>query len=283
MNVDVAELKLLRKKTSAGMLDCMKALSEAKGDTAIAEGLIKEWGLAGVEKRSDRAANEGKIFIHTAVSSASMAELVCETDFAARNELFLDAGSKIADLTCRKKLISPDREIEALVAGIASVLKENLGLGRVAFMEAGPRERIGAYVHGDGRVGALVRARADAESAFADPRVAAFVHDLALHVAAFRPLFLDEGSVPDSYRREKDLEFRKQIEDDEKLRGKGTKILEGILSGKMKKQLAEVCLLGHAFVKDDKLSVAEALRILKAETGHSLEVMGFEAIKIGEG
>ena len=221
--IDVVSIKLLRGKTNAGMLDCRKALSEAEGDTALAESLLKEWGLAGVEKRHDRATNEGRVFVSEGLSSAAMAEISCETDFVVRNELFAAAGERIAEIACRNGLCAPTPELERIVAELASVIKENINLGRVAFMKAAPGERIAAYVHG-GKIGALVLAKA-AESD------AAFLHDLALHVAAFNPLFLDEAAVPAGYRDERMADYRKELEEDENLRGKPAAMLEGIVAG----------------------------------------------------
>ncbi len=281
-DIDVNGIKLLRKSTGAGMLDCRKALAQAGGDAAAAEALLKEWGLAGVEKRSERATNEGRIFVRAASSRVAMVEIACETDFVARNELFLETGARIASHACENGLRAPDAEAQSQIAGIAGVFKENLSLGRMAFMEAGEGERIADYVHGDGRIGVLVRARADSGAAFGDERVSSFLHDLALHVAAFKPLFLAEGAVPDSYKAEMAEDFRRQIEEDGKARGKSAAILEGIASGKMRKHLAEVCLLGHGFVREEKLPVSEAIRALAEETGHSLEVLDFEYLKIGE-
>jgi elongation factor Ts len=273
--IDVGDIKLLRATTNAGMLDCRKALAEAEGDVAVAESLLKEWGLAGVEKRLDRATNEGRIFIHESGPKAAMAEITCETDFVVRNELFVAAGEKIAEIACGKGLSSPDSEIEALIASLASVIKENISLGRFAFMEAAPGERIATYVHGDGRLGALVLARAEAGDE-------AFLHDLALHVAAFKPLFVDEAAVPEAYKRERLEDFAKEIEEDEKLRGKPAKVLEGIVAGKLRKHLAEATFLGHRFVRDETITVAEAIAKLGAETGRSLAILAFACFKIGE-
>jgi elongation factor Ts len=122
MNVDLGDLKLIRNKTKAGMQDCMKALSQANGDLTLAETLLKEWGLAGVEDRAERAAREGRVFIGATDSAAAMVEIACETDFVSRGEAFLAAGAKIARAAVAKKLDAPDPETDSLVADLASVL-----------------------------------------------------------------------------------------------------------------------------------------------------------------
>lgn len=93
---------------------------------------------------------------------------------------------------------------------------------------------------------------------------------------------MNERSVSDAYLREKNDAFKKQVEEDEKLRGKGAKILEGAISGKMRKHLAEICLLGHGFVKDEKIPVAKVMRDLGEETGFALSISAFAYFKIGE-
>jgi len=282
MNLDVSGIKLLRKKTSAGMLDCRKALAEAAGDTVVAEALLKEWGLAGVENRADRSMCEGRIFLRAEYSNAAMVQIACESDFVARSEAFLAAGAHIVDIAFAKKLRAPDSEMEGMIADIASVFKENIALQRLIYMEGGANERISSYVHGDGKVGALVLAKANNAAAFGDERIKAFFHDLALHVAAFKPLFCAQDNVPADYRREKEELFRKEVREDPKMRGKGTNILEGAVIGKMRKHLAEVCLLGHGFVKDEKIPVSEVMWELAERTLFTLSISAFAYFKIGE-
>jgi elongation factor Ts len=249
-------LKLLRKKTGAGMLDCTKAISQAKGSADAAEALLKEWGLAGMEKRADRSMSEGRIFARAEASRAAMAEISCETDFVSRNEAFIKAGSRIVDLAFERRLTAADSEIEGLIAGLASSFKENIALKRLVYIAGA--------------------------AAFVDERVAAFFHDIALHVAAFKPLFLDEERVPEAYLKEKSEEFRKQVEEDEKLRGKAKEILEGAIAGKLRKHLSEVCLLSHGFVRDEKTPVSKALREISEETGFELSISAFAYFRIGE-
>jgi elongation factor Ts len=287
MDIDVETLKLLRKKSGAGMLDCRKALAETKGDAAVAEALLKERGLASVEKREGRSMEEGRIFSRASGSRAAMAELSCETDFVSLNEAFREAGAKIVDLAFEKRLSAPDIEIQGLVAELGRVFKENIALRRLVYIEGAADERIGAYIHGDGRIGALVLAKADRAisgggAAFEEGKIASFLHDLALHVAAFKPLFLDEASVPDAYKSEKIVDFRRQVEEDDRMRGKSAAILEGAVAGKMRKHLVEVCLLSHGFVKDEAVSVAKAIRALGQECGFGLSIVSFAYFRVGE-
>ena len=97
MSISAAQVKELRDRTGAGMMDCKKALTEANGDAAAAERLLKEWGLAGVEKRAGRATNEGRVFLKETADKIAIIEIACETDFVSRNENFIAHGQKVAD------------------------------------------------------------------------------------------------------------------------------------------------------------------------------------------
>ena len=282
MDIDIDALKSLRKKTGAGMLDCRKALVEAGGEGQAAEALLKDWGLAGVEKRLDRSMAEGRVFVHASSSRAAMVEISCETDFVARSEAFVVSGERIAVLAFERRLDVPDAEIDGQVAELARLFKENIALRRLAYREGGAAERMSSYVHGEGRIGVLLLTAADSPAGFDDERVASFIHDLALHIAAFNPLFLSAEKAPEAYLREKEEAFRQQVGEDEKMLGKSERIREGAVAGKMRKHLAEVCLLDRGFIKDEAVPVAEAMSKLARETGFNLSVRGFDYFKIGE-
>jgi len=290
MEAAISDIKYLRSKTEAGMQDCRRALAESEGDREAAERLLKEWGLAAVKKRAEREAREGAVFIHEEGSSAAMVELVCETDFVSRNASFREAGAEAATHAWAARLGAPDARVEELAADLASVMKENIQARRVAFMEAGPSELVVSYLHGEGTIGVLVRlgvaANADADAGDGatdrDGRVRALAHDLALHIAAFRPLFLDEASIPAAYREERLALIRKEIGEDPAALAKSEAIREGMVSGRLRKHFATICLLGHRFVKDESRTVAEVLADFAVETGLAISIMGFASFKAGE-
>jgi elongation factor Ts len=281
MNLDSNAIRLLRQSTSAGMLDCRRALAESGGDPAAAEVLLKTWGLASVEKRSERVTNEGRVFIAVNETAAAMAEIDCETDFVARNGEFLKIGARIVEAALRKSLEAPDSETEELIAGLAAIMKENIVLKRLALLLRPAGGYVTSYLHGDGRIGVLVTGSSRDPAAFEEARVKDFFHDLALHIAAFGPRFLDESQIPSSYIEEKLGNFREQVAEDERLRGKPAKMLEAIVEGKLKKHLAEVCLLSHGFVKDEKTPVAEVLEALRRESGLDFSLATFSSFQIG--
>ncbi len=282
MDITATDIKNLREKTGAGMMDCKKALTEAKGDFAAAEKLLREWGMAGVEKRAGRATNEGKVFIKEDKSKAVVVEIACETDVVAKNKDFIASGAKIADAAFAKGYGSVVPELEAMVKELALVIKENMSLKRVFKVEAGAGEFIHSYIHGEGSVGVVVKMKTDKPEAAAGEQVKAFIHDVALHVAAFNPMFLDQTKPNAAWIKEQEEIFKKQVELDEKLKSKPENVVKGILAGKLKKLMAEVCLLDQGFVKDEKMSVAAAMAAVAKEAGCKLEIVEFVRAKVGE-
>jgi elongation factor Ts len=284
MNVDIkaSDIKDLREKTGAGMMDCKKALTEANGDPAGAEKILREWGMAGVEKRAGRATNEGKIFIKEGPGKISLVEIVCETDFVCRNADFIAVGQKAAETAFAKGYSKPEAELEAMVKDIAAKIKENMALKRVKLVTAGANEYLHYYVHGEGTLAVVVKFRADSPAAFANDKVKAFVHDVALHIAAFNPMFLDESKPDAAWIQEQKEIFQKQIELDEKMKGKPEKVIQGAAAGKLKKLLAETCLLNQGFVKEEKTPVGQAMAAVAKEAGAKLEIVDFNYVKVGE-
>jgi len=282
VDIKASDIKNLREKTGAGMMDCKKALMEAEGDFAAAEKLLREWGMAGLEKRANRATNEGKIFLVEKDGNIGLAEIVCETDFVAKNADFIADGYKIAEKAFSAKANDVNPELDSMVKDIAIVIKENIALKRVRFFEAAAGEYLHSYTHGEGKLVVVVRAKAASGSAFADDRVKSFIHDVALHIAAFNPMFLDQTQPDASWVKEQQEIFAKQVELDEKLKAKPAKVIEGILAGKLKKLMSDVCLLDQPFVKDEKMSVATALAAVKKETGVDFGIVNYSYIKVGE-
>jgi elongation factor Ts len=282
VEIKANDVKALREKTGAGMMDCKKALIEANGDFSAAEKLLREWGIAGIEKRAGRATNEGRIFIAQNAKELELIELACETDFVARNKDFIAAGTKIAERALSQKASGTNESLETIVKEIASLIKENIALRRVVHFYAEENDILHAYLHGEGRIGVVVKFRANNPKAFENEKITAFIHDIALHVAAFNPMFLDESKVSTDWIAEQKEIFQKQLELDEKLKSKPEKVLEGILSGKLKKLLAEVCLLNQGFVRDEKSSVAAVLAQVSKETGYQLEIIDYYFAKVGQ-
>jgi len=282
VDVTIADIKALREKTGAGMMDCKKALIETEGDVSAAETKLKEWGLAGVKKRFERATNEGRIFISESSSAIALIEIDCETDFVCRNEDFIKGGQKMAKIALEKHISKPVPELEDIVKEMASVIKENITLKQVALAESSSGEYVHSYLHGEGRLGVIIKVRSDVPDAFKNAEITGLVHDLALHIAAFKPVFIDQSRISADWIKEQQEIFKQQVDEDEKVRGKPANVIEGILAGKLKKRMTEKSLLDQGFVKDEKQNVKSVIDAVSKATGIPISVVDFVYMKIGE-
>jgi elongation factor Ts len=272
MAVTAAMVKELRERTGAGMMECKRALVETSGDMEAAVEHLRKSGLAQADKKASRVAAEGKIAL--AVSGdgkqAVMVEVNCETDFVARDENFVS----FADAAAANALSENPADVEALLStsigsetleqarqALVTKIGENVQIRR--FVGVSTDGTIGAYVHG-GKIGVLV------ETAGGDEDLA---RDLAMHVAALNPEYVSADDVPaDTIAREKDILIA-QAESS----GKPAEIIEKMVSGRLRKHLSGITLLGQPFVKDGDLTVGKLLDQQNAS------VSGFERLAVGEG
>jgi elongation factor Ts len=281
MAISAQDVKALREKTGAGMMECKKALDETNGDIAQAEKLLKEKGLAAVEKRSGRAANEGKVFIKSDDKKAAFAEIATETDFVARNPDFITTGEKIAALIFDNNLTAPTDELSGLVTDIAVKIREKMELKRVQLINAGANELLATYSHGDGNIGVSVTLGAENGAALSTEALRDLAHDLALHVAAFNPLAISRDNVDPGALKEQEEIYRAQMEQDPAMAEKPQNVRDGILKGKVNKYLTSICFLDQGFVRDDKLTVAKALEEAGKAAGTKLAIKNFSYMKVG--
>ena len=282
MEIKANDIKALREKTGAGMMDCKKALVEAAGDMGKAEKTLKEWGLAGVEKRAGRATNEGRIFMAGNDQKLVALEIACETDFVARNEDFIKFGQKAAQTCLDKGWSTVTPELETMVKDVASVIKENISPKRVVMQTAAANEHLHSYMHGEGRICVVVKAKADKAEAFSNPEIKGFIHDVALHIADFNPTFLDQSRVSDAWLKEQQEIFAKQVEGDEKIKGKPATVIQGILKGKVNKLMSDMCLMDQGFVKDEKQKVSAFAQALQKSSGLNFTIADFAYVRVGE-
>ncbi|MFP4114802.1 MAG: translation elongation factor Ts [Spirochaetales bacterium] len=280
-NVDIkaTDVKKLREKTGAGMMDCKKALTEAAGDFAKAEKILKELGLAAAAKRGGRATNEGRVFTHVGTGTAGILEVSCETDFVARNQDFVALGERIVAGMVESGKPATDPAYAELVQEAITTIKENMAIRRGELIEVSENEFVSDYIHGEsGRIGVLAKIKVDKPELLSNEAVKSFAFDVALHVAAFRPTFLSVDTADPSYVSEQEEIFNAQA----KALGKPENVTKGIAAGKLKKHLAEICLVDQGFVKDEKRSVAQVAKDLGKEVGGNVEVAGFVYYMVGE-
>jgi elongation factor Ts len=276
MEIKATEVKRLREKTGAGMLDCKNALVKTEGDFDKAERLLKEQGLAAAVKKSDRVTNSGKIFSRILPDRGILLELTSETDFVARNAMFHELGSKLLDKVATQNLNGPTDELHLMVKETIGTIKENMQLRRIVVKKYAANEALVEYIHDD-RIGVMLHFVLGDAKAKDNPRVKEVMFDCALHAAAFAPLFLSRDKVSPEFLKEQEEIFTKQAEN----LGKPANVVQGIIKGKVAKLLSEICFMDQPFVKDDKRKVSKVLEDLSKEAGTKIELVGYTYMKLG--
>jgi elongation factor Ts len=282
MAVTAADVKKLRDATGVGPAECKKALTETDGDFDKAVKILKEKGLAAAAKRADRATNQGRVTVKVKDGAAVLVELATETDFVARNPDFIALGETIADKILNEGYAETDERLSVMVNDLATSIRENMSLKRITkLITASENQHLAAYVHGDGAIGVVVLVSADKPKIFDSEDAKAFVFSLAMHIAAFKPLAISSDGVDTSLIKEQTELFRKQMEQDEKLKGKPANVLDGILKGKVNKYLADICLLDQNYIKNDKITVKQALADEGKRLGAVLKIEQYINFRVG--
>ncbi len=277
MEIKASDVKALREKTGAGMMDCKNALAKTSGDFDKAERLLKEQGLAAALKKSERATNSGKIFSKITADKGILLELTCETDFVARNDMFNALGKSLVEMAAAKNLTKKTDEMDLMVKEVVGKITENMELRRIASLTVGSGQAMADYIHDD-KIGVLVRAKVSDPKLAADPKVKQTLFELALHVAAFAPMYLSKDKVDAAFVKDQEAIFAKQVESMDK----PDNVKMGIVKGKVSKMLTDICLLEQPFVKDEKRKVSKVLEDLGKEVGGKVEVTDYIYMKLGE-
>ena len=281
MAINAADVKKLRDITGAGMMDCKKALTEANGDFAAAEKILKEMGLAAVAKRQDRATENGRVFVKSENGKAVVLSLSCETDFVAGNAEFAKLGEDLCSVILAKGYTEINEELEGMVNALIAVIKENMHLVRFSVYDVAADEYAATYIHGNGAVAVLVLLKSDKPEIFKEADVEDIAHNLALHAAAYKPQFLSDKVVDKAYEEEQLAIFAKQVEGDEKLASKPENVRQGIIRGKLSKLYKEICFLDQAYVKDDSKSVSQVLAETGKAHGAKLDIVNYCVYQAG--
>ncbi|MCK5154661.1 MAG: translation elongation factor Ts [Spirochaetales bacterium] len=278
MEIKAAQVKTLRQKTGAGMVDCKNALVKAEGDSVKAERILKELGLAAAAKRSGRATNQGSVFTLIEPKEAVILEVGCETDFVANNKDFDILGNNLTQMALKSDTEEITDAMKEKVTETISIIKENISLKRLKKMTIADDELVVNYIHGGGSIGILVKLKSEKKEALEDEKVKTMGFDCALHLAAFNPEHLSRDVIPADYVKEQEEIFTVQA----KNLGRPEKVLEGIVKGKMNKHFSEICFLDQPFVKDDKQSVTKVLEALSKDIGSKITVTEFIYYRVGE-
>jgi elongation factor Ts len=276
----------LRAKTGAGMMDCKKALTESGGDMEQSIDLLRKKGLSAAAKKSGRVAAEGMIAAAGDDKSGALVEVNSETDFVAKNDLFMAFANGVAEVVLNQNPV----DVEALKAidfpgsgrNVADELNhqiatigENMNIRRFARLESSSGVTA-SYIHGAGKIGVLVQLDTDKPG---DAKVAEAARMLAMHVAAATPQYLSRNDVPaEVVEREKDIMRAKALES-----GKPENIVDKIIEGQINKFFGESCLLEQVYVIDTDHKVGKVVEALAKEIGGQVTLSAFTRYQLGEG
>lgn len=279
MAVSVEDVKKLRAQTGAGMGDCKKALEASNGDFQEAIVYLRKHNLAAAGKRSDRAANEGRIFIGKIATRAVALEISCETDFVAMTEDMAKLGDTLALDLAKSGSSVLSEEQEALVKETAATLKENVSVKKIVSYAIEPGQIVGDYLHSKNNLGVLVKIQTPSEEVAQNPEVKELARDIAMHIAAYAPIYATKEKVEKSF-----LESLQKIAEGqaEGLQGKPQNVIEKILQGKVEKELAGVVLTEQAFVKNESLTVKAHLDSVAKKLNTTLSLVEFTYLKVGQ-
>lgn len=276
----------LRAKTGAGMMDCKKALTETGGEIEAAIDYLRKKGLSAAAKKADRVAAEGMVTAAGQGRIGAIAEVNAETDFVAKNTAFQAFSTGVADAVIAHAPKDPEALMAVAFPGTGrtvaeeqthqiATIGENINVRRFArfAVDAGV---VTSYVHAGGKIGVLVEFSTTKED---DERVLTLARQMAMHVAAANPQFLDRHEVPaEVVAREKEIMRVKAKES-----GKPDHLVEKILEGQINKFFGEVCLLEQAYVIDPDQKVSKVIEVLAKEIGAPVKLTRFARFQLGEG
>jgi len=287
------DVKNLRETTGVGMMDCKKALTEADGDMEKAIEYLRERGLAAAQKKAGRITAEGMAYADVFGSVGVVVEVNAETDFVAKNDMFVGfvegVAKAIADnspadvealMAC--KYPASDKTISEQQQEMILVIGENISIRRFEIYKEGLSI---PYVHAGGKIGVIVNLEA---SGISDMNtVTELGKDIAMQIAAMRPLYLDTASVDASeLEKEKEIQLNKALEENREKNmpeDKARQIAENMVKGRINKFYEEICLLNQPYVKENKITVEKHVQQVAKELGGQIKINAFTRFEKGEG
>jgi elongation factor Ts len=273
--ITAASVGKLREMTNAGLMDCKKALTEAKGDLNLAVEVLRKKGIATAASKGGREAKEGVIVQHVQRGArlGILVEINCETDFVARNESFRAFCDEVARKLCADPNADPEPDRVAAVAKIG----ENIKISRHHRMEVSGNGMIAAYIHTGAKVGVLVEVGAGKEATVANDDFKQLVKDITLQIAAAHPYAVTREQVPaDVIAKEKEIAA-------EQVKNKPAQAIAKIVEGKLEKFYQTYCLLDQGFVKrNSEISVREHVASVAKQLGDEVTIRRFVRFQVGE-
>ena len=286
-------VKELREMTGVGMMDCKRALTESDGDMEKAVLYLREHGLAAAQKKAGRIAAEGIAYATVIDDVGVVVEVNSETDFVAKNEMFTGFVACVAEIVAKNapqdldSLMACDYPgTETTVAGqqqeMIVVIGENISVRRFVRYAEGLSI---PYVHAGGKIGVIVNLETDGISNM--DAVTELGKDIAMQIAAMRPLYLDASSVDaDELEKEKEIQLNKAIEENKAKNlpdDKARQIAEKMVVGRINKYFEDICLLNQPFVKENKITVGAHIRHVAKALGGEIKINAFTRFEKGEG
>ncbi|MQN01392.1 MAG: elongation factor Ts [Lachnospiraceae bacterium] len=292
MAVTAKMVKDLREQTGAGMMDCKKALSETNGDMEAAVEYLRKNGQAKAEKKANRIAAEGLVDVVAEGNTAAIVEVNSETDFVANNDKFKAFVKDVANTALKtsatdidgfmadKWIADPSKTVKEAQDEEIAVIGEKLSIRRFRKLTA-DNGVIVSYIHGGGRIGVIL----SAECPNPTDDVKEALHNVAMQIAALNPKYIRDSDVDQDFIDHETEIIKAQIENDEKESKKPEKVKNGIVKGRLNKELKEVCLMDQVYVKaeDGKQSVAKYLDQVAKAAGTDLKIKEFVRFETGEG
>ncbi len=267
------------------MMDCKKALTETAGNMEEAVDFLRKKGLSAAAKKSGRVASEGIVAAASKGAIGAIVEINAETDFVAKNDAFqafvngvrdIVLANQLADVDALNAIAYPgsDRTVAEELTHQIATIGENMSIRRIARIDAGEGQ-VTSYVHGAGKIGVLVELKTTAM----DERVSELGKQIAMHVAAASPQYLNRDEVPvDIVEKEKEIMRVKALES-----GKPENIVEKIIAGQINKFFGDVCLIEQAFVIDPDLTIQKVVDVCAKELGTSITLISYVRFQLGEG
>lgn len=292
MAITAAMVKELRELSGAGMMDCKKALNETNGNMDEAVEYLRKNGQAKAEKKASRIAAEGIVKVAVKDNTAAIVEVNSETDFVAKNEKFQTYVGKVAEQALASNaadldafmeeawLEDSEKTVKDVLVEQVAVIGENLKIRRFEKVTA-ENGCIVDYIHGGGRIGVIVAAKTET----VNDTVEEAMKNIAMQIAALNPKYIDRSEVSAEYiAHEKEI-LLAQIQNDPKESQKPEKVINGMIEGRVNKELKEICLVDQVFVKaeDGKQTVGKYLEAVSKEVGTSVSIQKFIRFETGEG
>jgi len=293
MSFTAIHVKELREATGVGMMDCKKALTETAGDMEKAIAYLRERGLAAAQKKAGRIAAEGVAYAAVIDGVGVVVEVNAETDFVAKNEMFIDFVEGVAkavaindpadvDALMASKFPGLDKTVEEQQQEMILVIGENISVRRFIRYTEGLSI---PYIHAGGKIGVIVNLEVSGISDM--DTVTELGKDLAMQIAAMRPMYLDSESVDASeLEKEKEIQLNKAIEENKAKNlpeDKAIQVAEKMVKGRINKFFEDICLMNQAFVKENKITVDGHVKQVAKSLGGDIKVKAFTRFEKGEG